>query len=84
MQRKSEKSIMTRTINISLNVPENYGMDELTRQLTAYGEMLIMRRQHKERTRRRFSQHFLSGLSMPEDVSDHELVDDYLKEKYGV
>ena len=39
---------MTRTINISLNVPENYGMDELTRQLTAYGEMLIMRRQHKE------------------------------------
>ena len=75
---------MTRTINISLNVPDNYGMDELTRQLTAYGEMLIMRRQHKERTRRRFSQHFLSGLSMPENVSDRELVDDYLKEKYGV
>ena len=74
------KSIMTRTINISLNVPENYGMDELTRQLTAYGELLIMRRQHKAPTRRRFSQHFLSGLTMPEGVSDRELVDDYLKE----
>ena len=75
---------MTRTINISLNVPENYGMDELKRQLTAYGELLILRRQHRERTRRRFSQYFLSGLTMPEGMSDKELVDDYLKEKYGV
>ena len=75
---------MTRTINISLNVPENYGMDELTRQLTAYGELLIMRRQRKERTHKRFSQHFLSGLTMPESANDRELVDDYLHEKYGV
>ena len=75
---------MTRTINISLNVPENYGMDELTQQLTAYGELLIMRRQHRGQTRKRFSQHFLSGLAMPEGVSDKELVEDYLQEKYGV
>jgi hypothetical protein len=76
--------IMTRTINISLNVPENYGMEELTRQLTAYGEFLVMRRRLKGRAQGRFSQHFLAGLSMPQDKSDKELVDDYLVEKYGV
>ena len=27
---------MTRTINISLNVPDSYGIEELTRQLTEY------------------------------------------------
>ena len=27
---------MTRTLNISLNVPEFYGIEELTRQLTKY------------------------------------------------
>lgn len=76
--------IMTRTINISLNVPENFGMEELTRQLTSYGELLVMRRNLKKRTIGRFSQHFLAGLSLPQDKSDRELVDDYLTEKYGV
>ena len=75
---------MTRTLNISLNVPESYGIEELTRQLTEYGERLISRRKARVSSRRRHSQSFLQGLSMPEGRSDKELVDEYLSEKYGL
>lgn len=45
---------MTRTLNISLDVP----------------------------SKRRHSQAFLQGLSMPEGKSDKDLIDEYLSEKY--
>ena len=75
---------MTRTINISLNVPESYGIEELTRQLTEYGERLISRRKRAVASNKRHSQTFLKGLSMPAGTTDKELIDDYLSGKYGV
>ena len=75
---------MTRTINISLNVPESYGVEELTRQLTEYGERLIARRRYSSKTKKRHSQNFLKGLSIPKDVTEQELIEEYLSEKYGV
>ncbi|MBR6455579.1 MAG: hypothetical protein IKS72_01415 [Prevotella sp.] len=32
---------MTTTINISLNMPPNYGVERLTRQLTEYAQRLV-------------------------------------------
>ena len=60
---------MTRTLNISLNVPDSYGIEELTRQLTEYGERLISRRNRVQKSKKRRSQTFLKGLSLT-DKSD--------------
>lgn len=76
--------VMTRTINISLNVPDSYGIEELTRQLTEYGERLISRRKRVVTSKKRHSQTFLKGLSLPSGLTDKELIDEYLSEKYGV
>ena len=69
---------MTRIINISLNVPESYGIEELTRQLTEYGERLISRRKRAVTSKKRHSQKFLKGLSLPKGMTDKELFDEYL------
>ncbi|MBR5634955.1 MAG: hypothetical protein IKW78_07260 [Prevotella sp.] len=75
---------MTRTINISLNVPEFYQMEELTRQLTEYGERLIARRKTIGKPRRRPSADFLKDFTLPKGATSEQLVGDYLKEKYGL
>ncbi len=75
---------MTRTLNISLNVPDSYAIEDLTRQLTEYGERLIARSHSRVANSGSFSSHFLQGLRMPEGKSERELVDEYLEEKYGV
>lgn len=75
---------MTRTINISLNVPESYQVEELTRQLTEYGERLIARRTSTAKRRHRPSRDFLKGFTLPQGVTSEQLIDGYLEEKYGV
>ena len=75
---------MTRTIIISLNVPDSYGIEELTRQLTEYGERLISRRKRVVTSKKRHSKTFLKGLSLPNGTTDKELIDEYLSEKYGL
>lgn len=75
---------MTRTINISLNVPESYQMEELTRQLTEYGERLIARRKTVGKSRRRPSTDFLKDFTLSKGATQEQLVDDYLKEKYSL
>ena len=84
MPREYKFATMTRTINISLNVPDSYGIEELTRQLTEYGERLISRRKRMATSKKRHSQSFLKGLSMPSGATDKELIDEYLSEKYGL
>ena len=84
LPRNYNFTTMTRTINISLNVPESYGIEELTRQLTEYGERLISRRKRAVTSKKRHSQTFLKGLSMPSGMTDKELIDEYLSEKYGL
>ena len=75
---------MTRVINISLNVPETYQVDELTRQLTEYGERLIARSKSMAKPRRRPSRDFLKSFSLPKGATSEQLIDNYLAEKYGV
>ena len=68
---------MTRTINISLNVPETY------RQLTEYGERLIARRKPSAKPRRRPSHDFLRSFTLPKGTTSEQLIDEHLAEKYG-
>ena len=75
---------MTMTLNISLNVPESYGVEELTRQLTEYGERLIARGKPPVKSRRRPSRDFLSSFSLPKGSTSEQLIDEHLAEKYGV
>jgi hypothetical protein len=65
---------MTRTINISLNVPETYGVEELTQQLTEYGEKLIARRRTARESDHRPSRNFLRGFSLPKGKSAQQLI----------
>ena len=75
---------MTRTISISLNVPETYGVEELTQQLTEYGEKLIARRRTASKSSYRPSRDFLKDFSMPKAKSAQQLIDEYLEEKYAL
>lgn len=75
---------MTTTINISLNVPETYEVEELTRQLTEYGERLIARQKPSAKSRRRPSRDFLKSFTLPKGTTSEQLIDEYLSEKYGV
>ena len=84
LQPKQVINKMTRTLNISLNVPDSYGIEELTRQLTEYGEQLISRRNRVQKSKKRRSQTFLKGLSLPDGSTDKELIEEYISEKYGV
>lgn len=75
---------MTQIISISLNVPEDYQVETLTRQLTEYGERLIARSVSAANTRRKSSRDFLKGLSIPKGTTDRLLIDEYLEKKYGL
>ena len=75
---------MTQTINISLNVPETYKVEELTRQLTEYGKRLIAMRKATTKQHKRPSENFLKGFTLPQQTSPEQLVDDYIAEKYGL
>ena len=75
---------MTQIISISLNVPEDYQVETLTRQLTEYGERLIARSVPAAKTRRKSSRDFLKGLSLPKGTTDRQLIDEYLEKKYGL
>jgi len=65
---------MTQIISISLNVPEDYQVETLTRQLTEYGERLIARSVSAANTRRKSSRDFLKGLSIPKGTTDRQLM----------
>ena len=75
---------MTTTLNISLNVPESFEVEELTRQLTEYGERLIARQKPSAKSRRRPSRDFLKSFTLPKGTTSEQLIDEYLSEKYGV
>ena len=75
---------MTTTLNISLNVPESFEVEELTRQLTEYGERLIARGKPSAKSRRRPSRDFLRTFSLPKGMTSEQLIDEHLAEKYGV
>ena len=58
-------------------------VEELTRQLTEYGERLIARRKLSVKPRRP-SRDFLKSFSLPKGAVSEQLIDEHLAEKYGV
>lgn len=72
---------MTTTISIPLNIPQGYGVDKLTRQLTEYAERLVA---HRAEPIKHYRHESLRGLSKGTNVSSKELIGEYLEEKYGV
>ena len=75
---------MTSTINISLNIPPTYRVDDLTRQLTEYAERLIARQTPQVKKVKHYRHESLRGLMKGVDATPKELIDEYLEEKYGV
>lgn len=63
---------------------KSFGVEELTRQLTEYGERLIARGKPSAESRRRPSRDFLSSFSLPKGSTSEQLIDEHLAEKYGV
>ena len=72
---------MTTSINISLNIPPDYGVARLTQQLTEYAQRLVARR---AKPMKHYRHESLRGLTKGDTASSKELIDEYLKEKYGV
>ena len=75
---------MLTTINISLNIPPAYQMEELTWKLTDFGNWLILSESQTKDSNKHYRHHNLRGLMKGMDASSKELIDEYLKEKYGV
>ena len=75
---------MNTNINISLNVPSYFEIDELTTQLTEYGKKLIAIKKSSRRKGPQSSGDFLKGLQITADTNEYNLVSEYLEEKYNL
>ena len=75
---------MQTTIHISLNVPPAYQVDELTKQLTDFGNWLLISKVLPKSPRSQYRHQSLRGLTRDLDATSDELIGEYLKEKYGV
>jgi hypothetical protein len=70
-----------RIINVHVNVPRSYRLDLLEQQLTAYAEQLIDLAKPIRKAKKRHRHEALCGI-FASGVSEEELVEDYLKDKY--
>lgn len=71
---------MTRTLNISIDVPQGYEVERLERQLTEYALVLLSRATASPEKKHR-KHHALCGIIRPEERAN-EYVDGYLRDKY--
>ena len=78
---------MLTTIQVSLDVPKDYQLDTLTKQLTEYAKGLVAKTRSKtnasKTTRKQYAHDILCGI-VPNKQTDEKLLDDYLKDKYEV
>lgn len=74
---------MQATINLSLDVPQTYGLETLKKQLTEYAKELVAKTKPVPKVRKHYAHDVLCGLAMTKS-SDEELLDGYLKDKYNV
>lgn len=75
---------MQTDINIKLNVPPTYQMEQLVQQLTDFGNWLILSMSHPKDVVKPYRHQSLRGLTKGIETSSEELVSEYLKEKYLV
>ncbi|MBP3776814.1 MAG: hypothetical protein J6I37_07500 [Prevotella sp.] len=73
----------SRTINVSVNVPKSYRIDQLQRELTAYAQRLIAASKSQAKTKRQYRHEALCGI-FNSDATEEQLVEDYLQEKYNL
>ncbi|MBR0049826.1 MAG: hypothetical protein IJP74_11015 [Prevotella sp.] len=69
--------------NHPFSVPPYYHVEELTRQLTEYGELLIANKTKATEKKKRYRHESLRGLMNGVSASSEELIEEYLQEKYG-
>ena len=74
---------MSTTIKIPVSVPQGFNISLLTEQLTEYAKTLIATSKPTETKRRHYKHEALCGI-FDDDATEKELVEDYLKEKYGL
>ncbi len=78
----------TTAIQVPIDIPAtgNYNLEELQRQLKAYAQQLISKYATKNESVSRQYHHSLSSLRGlgQTTVSEEELIDEYLSEKYGI
>ena len=72
-----------RTINVSVNVPKAYHIDQLQKQLTTYAQQLVDSWQPTVRNKRHYRHEALCGM-FAKGPSQDELIEDYLKDKYHI
>lgn len=78
--------MQTTAINISIDVPiGNYNLNELQHKLKAYAMQLI-RKSEKQQAEKSGHCHSLSSLRGigEHHVTEEQLLDEYLSEKYGI
>ena len=70
-----------RTINVPIRIPKSYRIDLLQQQLTAYAQQLVDAAKPAKKGKRHYSHEALCGV-FSSGVTEEELLEDYLQEKY--
>lgn len=76
---------MQATINVSLDVPQTYRLETLKQELTEYAKKLVAKATPKPhaKARKHYAHDAICGIAMT-NSTDEELLDGYLKDKYGI
>lgn len=72
---------MSTTLNIPVNVPQGFNVNQLVAQLTEYAKTLIVANTATTARRKHYKHEALSGI-FDNQATQEELVEEYLKGKY--
>ena len=82
-ENKTNKTMETRTITVSVNVPKSYRIDLLQKQLTIYAQQLVASARPTTKSKQPYRHEALCGI-FNSDRTEEQILEDYLQEKYNL
>ena len=82
-ENKTNKTMETRTITVSVNVPKSYRIDLLQKQLTVYAQQLVASARPTTKSKQPYRHEALCGI-FNSDRTEEQILEDYLQEKYNL
>ena len=82
-ENKTNKTMETRTITVSVNVPKSYRIDLLQKQLTVYAQQLVASARPTTKSKQPYRHEALCGI-FNSDRTEEQILEEYLQEKYNL
>ncbi len=79
-ENRTNKTMETRTITVSVNVPKSYRIDLLQKQLTVYAQQLVTSARPTTKSKQPYRHEALCGI-FNSDRTQEQILEDYLQEK---